>query len=143
MTQPPPEDPPPDDPSRPAPPAEASLFDDLTEPLRLHVHVNEPWDFERENGVTSMVGWTVDHLDPENVEWEVALEQSFLLHEEPFDRVLVSPRYVGEGLSRVVEDFVTASIRIALLLDNEESGESEWHYVMTGTLAHQRDEKKA
>jgi hypothetical protein len=134
MSEPPPEEPP--------PPGD-DLFESLPEPLRLHVHVNEPWDFERENGVTSMVGWTTDHLDPENVDWEVALEQSFLLHEEPFDRVLVSPRYVGEVLGRVVEDFVTASIRIGLLMDNEDGTDSEWHYVMTGTLAHQRDEKKA
>ncbi len=38
-------------------------------PLRLHIHVNEPWAFERQNGVTSMVGSTVDYLDPENDEW--------------------------------------------------------------------------
>lgn len=106
------------------------------EPLRLHVHVNEPWAFERENGVTSMVGATLDHLDPDCNDWDVTLEQSFVLNEESFDHVLVSPRYVGERLHRVVDDFVTASIRIARF-DGE-----DWHYQMTGTLAHQRDEKK-
>jgi hypothetical protein len=65
------------------------------------------------------------------------LEQRFTLHEETFDRVLVSPRYIGERLGRVVDDFVTAAIRIACF-DGE-----DWHYQMTGTLAHQRDEKKA
>jgi hypothetical protein len=105
-------------------------------PLRLHVHVNEPGAFERENGVTSMVGSTMDHLDPENDTWEVMLEGTFVLNEEPFDHVLVSPRYIGERLDRVVDDFVTAAIRIACF-DGE-----EWHYLMTGTLAHQRDEKK-
>lgn len=105
-------------------------------PLRLHVHINEPWAFERENGVSSMIGTTLDHLDPDCDDWLVALEQSFMLHEEPFDRVLVSPRYIGERLDRVVDDFVTAAIRIARF-DGE-----DWHYEMTGTLAHQRDEKK-
>jgi hypothetical protein len=118
------------------PPDIPAAGDEAPAPLRLHVHVNEPWAFERENGVTSMVGWTFDHLDPDCNEWEIALEGTFLLHEEEFDRVLVGPRYVGERLDRVVDDFVTAGIRIARF-DGE-----HWHYEMTGTLAHQRDEKK-
>lgn len=105
-------------------------------PLRLHIHVNEPWAFERQNGVASMIGSTLDYLDPENEEWEVALEQTFTLDDEPFDHVLVGARYVGERLGRVINDFVTAAIRIARF-DGE-----DWHYEMTGTLAHQRDEKK-
>jgi hypothetical protein len=121
MTEPPPQD---DD-------------DDPPQPLRLHVHVNEPWAFERENGVSSMVGTTLDHLDEDCTDWEVTLEQAFVLHEEPFDHVIVSPRYIGERLHPVIHDFVTAAIRIARY-DGE-----DWHYEMTGTLAHQRDEKNA
>lgn len=106
------------------------------QPLRLHVHVNEPWAFERQNGVSSMVGSTLDHLDPSCNDWEVLLEQRFTLDDQTFDRVLVSPRYIGEILHRVTEDFVTAAIRIARFRGHE------WQYEMTGTLAHQRDEKK-
>ncbi len=105
-------------------------------PLRLHIHINEPWAFEQENGFTSVIGTTLDHLDPELDDWDVELEQPFLLYEESYDRVLVSPRYIGEVLNRVVDDFVTAAVRIAIIERNE------WHYKMTGTLAHQRDEKK-
>jgi hypothetical protein len=104
--------------------------------LRLHLHVNEPWAFERENGVTSMVGRTLDHLCDDRDDWLVQLEQAFVLNETPYDAVMVSPRYVGEHLGRVVDDFVTVGIRIARF-----NGE-DWHYDMTGTLAHQRDEKK-
>jgi hypothetical protein len=129
MTEPPAE-PPPEDVPPGAP----------VEPLWLHIHVNEPWDFERENGVSSMTGTTTDHADPDNIEWEVALDGSFLLFEEPFDRVLVGPRYIGERLDRVVDDFVTAAIRIATLTQSEDGESSEWHFVMSGTLAHQRDE---
>jgi hypothetical protein len=109
-------------------------------PLWLHIHVNEPWNFEQENGVTSMVGWTTDHADPENEDWEVTLQGVFLLFEEGFDRVLVSPRYIGETMARVVDDFVTAAVRIARLVEDEETCELEWRFVMTGTLAHQREE---
>src|SRR3546814_18541257 len=73
----------------------------MTQHLRLRIHVTEPWDFERANGTNELTGWTVDHADEENEEWEVTLDQSFEFREKQYSTILVGPRYVGEHLRRM------------------------------------------
>src|SRR3546814_3545288 len=75
----------------------------MTQHLRLRIHVTEPWDFERANGTNELTGWTVDHADEENEEWEVTLDQSFEFREKQYRTLLVGPRYVGEHLRRMFD----------------------------------------
>ncbi|MDX3908814.1 MAG: hypothetical protein QHC67_03250 [Sphingobium sp.] len=106
----------------------------MTNHLKLTVHVNEPWDFERQTGVQELTGWTVDYEDETNGEWEVTLHQGFDYHGRRFARLLVSPRYVGEHLSRIFDAVVGFPVRIA-----HRSGDGGWHYAFAGMLSVERD----
>src|SRR3546814_2714435 len=85
----------------------------MTQHLRLRIHVTEPWDFERANGTNELTGWTVDHADEENEEWEVTLDQSFEFREKQYRTILVGPRYVGEHLRRMFDAVAGFPVRIA------------------------------
>jgi hypothetical protein len=100
----------------------------MTEPLRLRVHVSEPFDFERENAEPDLFGWTVDD-DGESDEWEVVLEGSFRFNKTGYDRVLIGPRYVGEHLDKVHNALLGLPIRIA------HRTREGWHFAMTGMLS--------
>jgi len=109
----------------------------MTAHLKLRIHVSEPFGFARENGgSTELTGWTVDYVDPENGEWEVMLDHGYELNEVHHGRVLLSPRYVGEHISRVMDAIVGFPVRIAHRLDGD------WHFAMAGMLALNRDEEE-
>ncbi|MGK2912251.1 MAG: hypothetical protein ACSLE1_21005 [Sphingobium sp.] len=106
----------------------------MTTHLKLTIHVTEPWDFERQTGVQELTGWTTDHVEDANSEWEVTLDQGFDYHSRRFARLLVNPRYVGEHLSRIFDAVVGFPVRIA-----HRSGDGGWHYAFAGMLTAQRD----
>lgn len=97
--------------------------------VRLRVHVSEPFDFERENGLTDLFGTTVDHHDGDAEEWGIDLEDWFSFNRSDYDMVLVAPRYVGEHLSRVFDTFTGFPVRIA------HRTPEGWHFAMTGMLS--------
>jgi hypothetical protein len=97
--------------------------------VRLRLHVSEPFDFERHNASADLFGTTQDHVEVEADEWKVALESSFLLNGEEHGIVLISPRYVGEPLSRVFDALLGQPVRIAYRTADG------WHYAMSGMIA--------
>lgn len=98
-------------------------------PLRLRIHVSEPFDFERENGTAELLGSTLDHLDEAAEEWHVALDNGFTFNDEPYREMLVSPRYMGEHLARVRESIVGFPVRLA------HRSEDGWYFAMTGMIS--------
>ncbi|BAV64139.1 hypothetical protein [Sphingobium cloacae] len=107
----------------------------MTQHLRLRIHVNEPWDFERSAGTAELTGWTVDHADPENEEWEVHLDEGFDFHDRRIARLLAGPRYVGEHLTRMFDAVTGFPVRLAY------RGDGAWHYAFAGMIS-QRHERK-
>ena len=105
----------------------------MSEPLRLRIHVSEPFDFERENESPDLFGTTLDHLDEDAEDWFVELESRFTFHEEAYADMLISPRYVGEHLSRVFDSILGVPVRIAHRVEDDE--ERDWHYAMTGMIS--------
>jgi hypothetical protein len=101
----------------------------MQELIRLRIHVNEPFDFERENGVTELYGITGDHLDAGNEEWLIETNGPFTFAGEDHDAVLVAPRYGGEHLSRVFDSLAGFPVRIAC------PDGDDWQFVMTGLLS--------
>lgn len=106
----------------------------MTAHLKLRIHINEPWDFARINGTEELTGWTIDYADPENEEWEVLLDRGYDLNEVHHGRVLVSPRYVNEHLTRVHDAIIGFPVRIAHRM------EGDWHFAMAGTMSIRHDE---
>jgi len=104
----------------------------MSEPLRLRIHVSEPFDFERENPSPDLFGTTIDHLDAEAEDWLIELETSYTFHEEGYADMLLSPRYVGEHLSKVFDSILGVPVRIAHRIEDEE--EPGWHFAMTGMI---------
>lgn len=100
----------------------------MTDPLRLRIHVSEPFDFERENESADMFGSTVDH-DGDADEWEVELEAGFTFNEVDYDAVLIGPRYVGEHLDRVQDSILGVPVRIA------HRTSQGWHYALAGMIS--------
>ncbi len=98
-------------------------------PVRLRLHVSEPFDFERANGFTDLYGTTRDHHHAEAEEWLLYLEDRFTFNEHDYDAVVVAPRYIGEHLSRVFDSFMGFSVRIA------HKTPDGWHFAMTGMLS--------
>jgi hypothetical protein len=105
----------------------------VTGHLKLRVHVSEPWDFERIAGTAELEGWTTDHADPDNEEWEVHLEESFDYHDRPIARLLAGPRYVGEHLERMFDAVAGFPVRLAYRRD------SAWHYAFTGMISERHE----
>jgi hypothetical protein len=105
----------------------------MSEPLRLRIHVSEPFDFERENPSPDLFGTTVDHLDEETDEWLIELETGYSFHEEDYTDMLLSPRYVGEHLSKVFDSILGVPVRIAHRIEDEEG--PGWHFAMTGMIS--------
>ena len=101
----------------------------MTEPVRLRLHVSEPFDFERTNESADLFGITRDHHDDENDEWQIELECSFVLGEDAYDNVMIAPRYVGEHLGRVFDALLGQPVRIAHRTDDG------WQYSMTGMIS--------
>jgi hypothetical protein len=110
----------------------------MTAHLKLRIHITEPWDFARETGVEELIGWTTDYADPENEEWEVLLDHSYKFHDVKHGRVLLSPRYVHEHLSRIMDALVGFPVRIAHRMDGD------WHFALAGmaTIRHEHEETK-
>jgi len=107
--------------------------------LKLRVHITEPWDFARHNdGREELTGWTVDHEIAELEEWEIHLDLGYTLNDVYHGRILVSPRYVGEHLTKVLDAIVGFPVRVA------HRGDNEWHYVMAGmvSIRHDPDEEE-
>ena len=101
----------------------------MTQPLRLRLHVSEPFDFERWNESADLFGTTPDCEDEEADEWVIDLESSFCFNEKDYRVVLVAPRYVGERLTRVFDSIVGQPVRIAhRTMDG-------WHFSMAGMLS--------
>src|SRR3546814_19125000 len=107
----------------------------MTQHLRLRIHVTEPWDFERANGTNELTGWTVDHADEENEEWEVTLDRSFEFSEKQYRTILVGPRYVGEHLRRMFDPVAGFPVRIA----HRPIG--AWHLALPATMSHTHEEE--
>ncbi|MCW2366001.1 MULTISPECIES: hypothetical protein [unclassified Sphingobium] len=101
----------------------------MTQPVRLRLHVSEPFDFERHNESADLFGTTRDHGDEDAGEWVIELESRFQFNEQDYDSVLVSPRYVGEPLRRVFDAMLGEPVRIA------HRTPEGWHYAMTGMLS--------
>lgn len=105
----------------------------MADPIRLRVHVNEPFDFERENETSELYGWTRDDggedAGDDSDEWEVHLEAPFTFNKTVYDRVLIGPRYVGEHLGKVHNALLGMPIRIA------HRTPEGWHFAMTGMLS--------
>ena len=106
----------------------------MTQHLKLRVHVSEPWDFERSAGTAELTGWTIDHIDPDNEEWEVHLDEGFGFHERRIGRLLAGPRYVGEHLTRMFDAVAGFPVRLAYRDDGA------WHYAFAGMIS-QRHER--
>jgi hypothetical protein len=106
----------------------------VTQHLKLRIHVTEPWDFEREAGTTELTGWTTDHVDPDNEEWEVHLDHGFDFNKRRIGTLLVGPRYVGERLERMFDAVAGFPVRLAHRLDGE------WHFAFVAMIS-QRHEK--
>ncbi|PZU60139.1 MAG: hypothetical protein DI547_03640 [Sphingobium sp.] len=110
----------------------------MTAHLKLRLHISEPWDFPRATGLEEVTGWTTDYVhaegDAPNEDWELMLDEGFDYHERRIGRLLVSPRYVGEHLSRVFDAVVGFPVRIAYRQDGG------WQYAMTGMLAIRHDD---
>jgi hypothetical protein len=81
--------------------------------LRIHIHVSEPYSFERENGGESdLDGWSVDHLEDGCDEWIVHLDRPFTMDKEVFEAVRISPRYFREHLARIGDRLVSVPANI-------------------------------
>ena len=100
----------------------------MKQPLRFRIHVSEPFDFERWNDSADLFGTTTDH-EGEADEWEIELESWFTFNELDYDTVLISPRYVGEHLSRVFDSILGHPVRIA------HRTKEGWHFAMVGMLS--------
>ncbi len=105
----------------------------MTQHLKLRIHISEPWDFERIAGTAELEGWTIDHADPENEDWEVHLDESFEFHDRPMARLLASPRYVGEHLERMFDAVAGFPVRLAYRQDGA------WHFAFAGMLSQRFD----
>lgn len=101
----------------------------MTQPLQLRIHVSEPWDFERIAGTVELSGWTTDHAEPANDEWEVQLDAGFDFHERHIDALLIAPLYVGEHLSRMFDAVAGLPVRLAHRQDED------WHYAFTAMIS--------
>jgi hypothetical protein len=108
----------------------------MTDHLKLRIHINEPWDFPRQTGVEELTGWTVDYEIDELEEWELELDAGYLMHGETHYRVLISPRYVGEHLSKIFDSIVGFPVRVA------HRSEGEWHYALAGMLSIRREKEE-
>jgi len=97
--------------------------------IRLRLHVSEPFDFERHNDSADLFGTTRDHEAGDADEWVIELESWFQFNDHDYDTVLVSPRYVGEHLSRIFDAILGHPVRIA------HRTPEGWHYAMTGMLS--------
>ncbi|EQB31488.1 hypothetical protein [Sphingobium ummariense] len=106
----------------------------MTGHLKVRIRVTEPWDFERLAGSAELTGWTVDHADRDNEEWEVHLDHGFEHHERHVGRLLAGPRYVGEHLSRMFDAVTGFPVRLAYRQDGA------WHYAFTGMIAQRHDD---
>jgi hypothetical protein len=98
-------------------------------PIRLRVHISEPFDFERENESADLFGTTLDHADPDADEWVIELEGWFRFNEREYDVVMVGPRYVGEHLGQVFDSLLGRPVRIA------HRTRDGWHYSMAGMIS--------
>jgi len=105
----------------------------MSETLRLRIHVSEPFDFERENPSPDLFGTTLDHLDEKAEDWLIDLETGYTFHEDDYTDMLISPRYVGEHLSKVFDSILGVPVRIAHRIEDDE--EEDWHYAMTGMIS--------
>jgi hypothetical protein len=106
----------------------------VTQHLKLRIHVTEPWDFERSAGTADITGWTIDHADPDNEEWEVHLDEGFDFHERHIGTLLVGPRYVGEHLSRMFDAVTGLPVRVAHRQDGS------WQYSFIAMISQRHDD---
>ncbi|MEJ7935629.1 hypothetical protein WG907_15370 [Sphingobium sp. AN558] len=106
----------------------------MTDHLKLRVHVSEPWDFERIAGSAELTGWTIDHADPDNEEWEVHLDHAIDVNDRHITTLLAGPRYVGEHLSRMFDAVTGFPVRLAHRQDDG------WHYAYTAMISQRHDE---
>lgn len=104
-------------------------------PIRLRVHVNEPFGFERENESADLLGASFDPLDEDADEWLIRMDLPFMFNEEEYREMLVAPHYVGEHLGRVFDRIVGFPVRIA------HRTEEGWHFAMTGMLSIPHEDK--
>lgn len=101
----------------------------MTQHLMLRIHVTEPWDFERIAGTAELTGWTADHADPDNEEWEVHLDEGFDFNERHVGTLLVGPRYVGEHLTRMFDAVAGFPVRLAHRQDDG------WQYAFAAMIS--------
>jgi len=109
----------------------------VTTHLKLRIHVSEPWDFDRIAGSAELTGWTTDHVDADNEEWEIHLDHSFEYHERPVARLLAGPRYVGEQLARMFDAVTGLPVRLAYRQDGT------WQYAFIGMISERHESTEA
>ena len=105
----------------------------MTAHLKIRLHVTEPWDFERIAGTADLTGWTVDHADPDNEEWEVHLDEGFDIDKRHVGALLASPRYVGESLNRMFDAVAGFPVRLAHQLNGE------WHFAFAAMISERHE----
>jgi len=108
----------------------------MTEHLKLRIHINEPWDFMRQTGIEELTGWTIDHEIDELEEWELMLDGGYKMNGVVHNRILISPRYVGEHLTKIFEAIVGFPVRVAHRMNGE------WHYALAGMLSVRREKEE-
>jgi len=106
----------------------------VTQHLKLRIYVTEPWDFERIAGTAELTGWTIDHVDPENGEWEVHLDHGLDFDKRHIGTLLAGPRYVGERLDRMFDTVTGFPVRLAHRVDGE------WHFAFVATISQRHDD---
>ena len=109
----------------------------MTQHLKLRIHVTEAWDFVRLTGSAELTGWTIDHADPDNEEWEVHLAQGFDFNKRHIGTLLAGPRYVGERLDRMFDAVSGFPVRLA------PRQEGAWHYAFVAMLSQRHDKPVA
>jgi len=105
----------------------------VTQHLKLRIHVTEPWDFERIADTAELTGWTIDHANPDNEEWEVHLDAGFDFHDRHIGTLLAGPRYVGEHLSRMFDAVTGFPVRLAHRQDGS------WHYAFIAMISQRHE----
>ncbi len=105
----------------------------MAQHLKLRLHITEPWDFERSAGTSDLTGWTIDHIDPDNGDWEVHLDEGFDFNRRHIGTLLASPRYVGESLSRMFDAVAGFPVRLAHRLDGE------WQFAFAAMISERHE----
>jgi hypothetical protein len=113
----------------------------VSDVLPVHLHISEPWDFERHANSADFYGqarhgWS-DGSNAETEEgdgaqpdgWVITLEEPIVFESEPFTEVFVMAHYVGDPLNQIVDPLASVQVNVA-----RRTGD-EWTFGFVGTLS--------